>query len=64
MPVIQIDIRNQYTEDKEIELIELVHQAMQESFKIHEDDRDIRLVVHLPHRFNCAQKLSQPDYIP
>lgn len=61
MPVIQIDIRKQYTEAQEIELIELVHKAIQESFKIPEDDRDIRLVVHLPHRFNCAQKLSQPE---
>ena len=51
MPLATIEIRTRYTPEQEIALIEAVHAAMVEGIKIPEWDRNVRLVVHEPHRF-------------
>lgn len=61
MPSVQIEIRMVYSQDEEIAIIEAVHMAMQEAFRIKPDDRHIRLVVHEPHRFVCPTALRQPE---
>ena len=42
-------------------LIEAVHGAVREAFKIKAGDRNVRLVVHEPHRFACPPACEQPD---
>lgn len=62
MPAVTIDIRHRYTIEHEISLINAVHKALVTAFKIPEHDRDIRLCVHEPHRFQCPPDKSQPEY--
>jgi phenylpyruvate tautomerase PptA (4-oxalocrotonate tautomerase family) len=61
VPSILIETRRPYTPEQETELLELVHAAMREAFKIPEWDRNMRLVAHQPHRFPCPPGRSQPD---
>jgi phenylpyruvate tautomerase PptA (4-oxalocrotonate tautomerase family) len=61
MPSILIEVRKRYTEEQEIALLEQVHAAMREAFKIPVWDRNIRLLVHEPHRFPCPPGRDQPD---
>ena len=61
MPAVQIDIRQQYPHVIEIGIIDAVHNALREAFQLPETDRDIRLVVHEPHRFACPPHLLQPE---
>jgi phenylpyruvate tautomerase PptA (4-oxalocrotonate tautomerase family) len=61
MPSVLIEIRRQYTREQETALIEAVHAALREAFRILPGDRNVRLVVHEPHRFACPPDRSQPD---
>ena len=61
MPTVQIDIRQQYPHVIEIGLIDAVHKAVKDVFQLPETDRDIRLVVHEPHRFSVPPDLLQPE---
>lgn len=51
MPSAVIEVRRRYTQEQEIGLINAVHEAMIEGLKIPVWDKNIRLVVHEPHRF-------------
>ena len=51
MPLATIEVRRQYTREQEIAIIEAVHTAMVEGIRIPERDKNIRLIVHEPHRF-------------
>lgn len=61
MPCVLIEVRRQYSQEEEIELIEAVHSALRAAFLIPAGDRHVRLVVHEPHRFACPPSLEQPD---
>ena len=61
MPSVLIEIRRQYTQEQEIALIEAVHAALREAFKIPPGDRNVKLVVHEPHRFAVPPELQKPD---
>lgn len=61
MPEVQIEVRRSYTQAQEEALIEAVHNALLEGFKIPKWDRNVRLIVHEPHRFQVSPKLSQPE---
>jgi phenylpyruvate tautomerase PptA (4-oxalocrotonate tautomerase family) len=61
MPSVLIEIRRQYTREQETALIEAVHAALREAFRILPGDRNVRLVIHEPHRFACPPDRSQPD---
>lgn len=61
MPSILIEVRNEYSQSQEIALMEAVHSALQEAFKIPEWDRNIRLLVHAPHRFACPPDREKPE---
>lgn len=39
-----------------------VHDALVAAFQIPQEDRNVRLVVHEPHRFWCSPGLSHPEY--
>ncbi len=38
-----------------------VHRALELAFRIPPEDRHVRLLAHLPHRFACPPGTSQPD---
>ncbi|MDX2968043.1 tautomerase family protein [Kribbella solani] len=62
MPSSLIEVRRQYTEAEEVALIDAVHDALVTAFKIPAQDKNVRLVVHAPHRFACSPRLSTPEY--
>ena len=51
MPIATIEVKKQYGRDREIQIIDAVHSAMMEGLKNPEWDRNVRLIVHEPHRF-------------
>ncbi|MFF0343177.1 tautomerase family protein [Kribbella sp. NPDC004875] len=62
MPSAQIEVRRQYSEADEIAIIDAVHDALVAAFRIPPQDKDVRLVVHAPHRFACSPRLTQPEF--
>ena len=61
MPTVLIEVRRPYTPEQEMGLIEAVHAALREAFKIKPGDRDVRLIVHEPHRFACPPACEKPE---
>jgi phenylpyruvate tautomerase PptA (4-oxalocrotonate tautomerase family) len=61
MPSTVIEVRKQYTPEHEARIIEAVHGALHEAFKIPIEDRCVRLVTYAPHRFICPQSKEQPE---
>ena len=41
--------------------MEAVHAALREAFKILPEDRNVRLLVHEPHRFACPPHRTNPE---
>lgn len=62
MPSVLIEVRRQYTQEQEVALIEAVHMALQEAFKIPPGDKNVRLIVHEPHRFALPPARKKPDF--
>lgn len=62
MPAALIEVRRPYTADEEVAIVEAVHGALVDAFEIPPEDRNIRLLVHEPHRFACAPDLARPEY--
>lgn len=62
MPAALIEVRRHYAVDEEIAIIDAVHRALVDAFQIPAEDRNIRLIVHEPHRFVCAPDLAHPEY--
>jgi len=61
MPSVLIEVRRNYTQEQETALIEAVHKALRDTFKILPGDRNVRLLVHEPHRFACPPDRDQPE---
>ena len=61
MPTVLIEVRKPYTPEQEMGLMEAVHAALREAFKIMPGDRDVRLIVHEPHRFACPPACEKPE---
>jgi len=62
MPSALIEVRQQYSAEVESEIMEAVHAALREAFKILPGDRNVRLLVHEPHRFQCPPDREKPEY--
>ena len=62
MPSILIEVRKKYRQEEEIALMEAVHAALREAFRILPHDKNIRLVVHEPHRFACPPDREKPEF--
>lgn len=62
MPSILIETRQQYTVATETALIDAVHSALIECFKILPTDKNVRLIVHEPHRFACPPDRTKPEF--
>lgn len=61
MPIVLIEVRKKYSQEQEIALMKAVHTALQEAFKILNNDINVRLLVHEPHRSSLPTTLSQPE---
>jgi phenylpyruvate tautomerase PptA (4-oxalocrotonate tautomerase family) len=59
MPTVTIEVKHNHTTEQEIAIIDAVHQAMMEGIKTPEWDKNIRLVVHEPHRFTSPPGKSE-----
>ena len=62
MPSVLIEIRKNYSKSEEIALMDALHGALVDSFKIKPTDKTIRLIVHEPHRFAHPPTLTQPEF--
>lgn len=62
MPSVLIEVRQQYAPEVETGIMEAVHSALREAFKILPGDRNVRLLVHQPHRFQCPPDREKPEY--
>lgn len=61
MPSVLIEVRQQYAHQLEVKIIDAVHAALQSAFLIPAADKNVRLVVHEPHRFACPPNRSHPE---
>ena len=61
MPSVLIEVRRSTTPEEETALMEAVHAALREAFKILPGDRNVRLVAHEPHRFACPPERARPE---
>jgi len=61
MPNVLIEVRKQYTQQQEIALMDAVQAALCEAFKLLPTDKDVKLVVHEPHRYACPPNKDNPD---
>ena len=64
MPRVLIEVRRQYTREQETVLIDKVFEGLRDAFALPESDRNLRLVVHEPHRFSCPPDRAQPELYP
>jgi phenylpyruvate tautomerase PptA (4-oxalocrotonate tautomerase family) len=62
MPSVLIEVRRQYTQEQEVALMEAVHLALRDAFMIVPGDKNVRLVVHEPHRFAFPPSREKPDF--
>lgn len=60
MPKVLIEVRNKYSQEDEIALMNAVHSAIAAAFK-KPDDINVILLVHEPHRFACPPSKSHPE---
>ncbi len=61
MPSALIEVRRRYSDDEEAAIIDAVHAALVDAFRIPPQDKHLRLVVHEPHRFACSPRLTHPE---
>jgi len=61
MPSVLIEVRRQYSAQQETAIMEAIHAALVEAFKIKPDDKHVRLVAHEPHRFACPPDREKPE---
>jgi phenylpyruvate tautomerase PptA (4-oxalocrotonate tautomerase family) len=62
MPSAIIEVRQQYSRETEAGIMEDVHAALRDAFKILPGDRNVRLLVHEPHRFQCPPDREKPEF--
>lgn len=61
MPSVLIEVRQLYSVEQESAIMEAVHAALRDAFKIKPDDKNVRLIAHEPHRFMCPPGKAQPE---
>lgn len=61
MPSVLIEVRKHYSSEQESALMDAVHAALQEAFQILPGDKNVRLLVHEPHRFACPPERKYPE---
>jgi phenylpyruvate tautomerase PptA (4-oxalocrotonate tautomerase family) len=61
VPSVLIEIRRTISVEEETRLMEAVHAALREAFKLLPGDRNVRLIAHAPHRFACPPERTRPE---
>jgi len=61
MPSVLIEVRRKYNAAQEVAIMDAVHRALVEAFKILPHDKNVRLIAHEPHRFMCPPDREKPD---
>lgn len=61
MPSVLIEVRRHYSEAQETAIMDAVHAALVEAFRILPTDKNVRLMVHEPHRFICPPDRAKPE---
>ena len=61
LPHVLIEIRRECPAEEEVALMQAVHEALQQAFRIPAKDRHVRLIVHEPHRFAVPPELAVPE---
>jgi phenylpyruvate tautomerase PptA (4-oxalocrotonate tautomerase family) len=61
MPDVLIEVRRDCSPEQGKALMEAVHSALRQAFKILPDDKLIRLVAHDPSRFLCPPGKAEPE---
>ena len=61
MPSVIIEVRKSYRPAEESAIIDAVHAALIEGFAIPRSDRNLRLIVHEPHRFSAPPDKTTPE---
>jgi phenylpyruvate tautomerase PptA (4-oxalocrotonate tautomerase family) len=61
MPSVLIETRRAYSPKEETAILEAVHLALRETFKVPAHYLLLRLVSHEPHRFICPPDCKHPD---
>lgn len=59
MPTVTIEVKREYTSEEEVAIIDAIHRAMMTGIKTPEWDKNIRLIVHEPHRFTSPPGKSE-----
>jgi hypothetical protein len=63
MPSAIVEVRRSYPPEQETALLETVHAAIVEAFRVAPANRNVTLVVHAPHRFLGRPDSSAPEYL-
>ena len=61
VPSVIIEVRQTYPRETERDIMEAVHSALCDSFKIRSGDRNVRLIVYEPRRFECPPDRVKPE---
>ena len=61
MPSVLIEVRMEHPRKTELGIMEAVHVALRDAFRIKPEDRHVRLIVHTPHRFECPPNRAKPE---
>lgn len=61
MPSVLIEVRRKYNAAQEVAIMDAVHSALVEAFKILPHDKNVRLIAHEPHRFMYPPDREKPD---
>lgn len=61
MPSVLIEVRRRYNAAQEVAIMDAVHAALVEAFKILPHDKNVRLIAHESHRFMYSPDREKPD---
>ncbi|HEY4186022.1 MAG TPA: tautomerase family protein [Polyangia bacterium] len=61
MPSVLIETRRSCSPEQEVAIMDAVHGALRQAFKILPGDKNVRLVAHEPHRFVCPPGKAAPE---
>ncbi len=61
MPTVLIETRLPRPPADEVAIIDAVHAALVDAFRIPATDRELRLIQHAPHRMTCPPDRAQPE---
>lgn len=61
MPKTLVEVRRSYDADRARQILDAVHEALVAAFRIPREDRGVRLIAHVPERFDPPDGLAHPE---